>query len=53
MVNSTSARKMNPVQAPIQTSMALTYETCGVSAFRPEKNPVKTMCEIFHCSCPA
>ena len=29
---------MKAVQAPIQTSMALTYETCGVSAFRPEKN---------------
>ena len=28
---------MKAVQAPIQTSMALTYETCGVSAFRPEK----------------
>ena len=30
---------MKAVQAPIQTSMALTYETCGVSAFRPEKKP--------------
>ena len=26
---------MKAVQAPIQTSMAFTYETCGVSAFNP------------------
>ena len=29
---------MNAVHAPIQTSMAFTYDTCGVSAFNPRKN---------------
>ena len=36
-VNSIKAEKMKAVQAPIQTSMAFTYETWGVSVFRPEK----------------
>ena len=46
MVNSISAKKMKAVQAPIQTSMALTYETCGVSAFRPGNNKNSRKCEI-------
>ena len=28
---------MNAVHAPIQTSIAFTQDTCGVSAFNPEK----------------
>ena len=35
------AAKMNAVHAPIQTSMAFTYDTCGVSAFNPEKKKKK------------
>ena len=37
------AAKMNAVHAPIQTSMAFTYDTCGVSAFNPVKKPKKRL----------